>query len=122
MKLFRWSRESETMKNVWHHMTGREKWRAYMYQGLYGLWFGFTVAAPFGFLAVSIFVSLRPPPQLLEGVTPFFYRTPWPIALGVLLVGVAINIPVAIYVQRKLNQSHASSKWARSQGYTVDDL
>jgi len=43
MELFCWSRESETMRNVWHRMTASEKWRAYMYQGLYGLWVDITV-------------------------------------------------------------------------------
>lgn len=123
MKLFLWSRESKTMKNVWHHMTTREKWRTYLYQGLYGGWYGLTVALPFGFLVGSIFLSSRPPPELPEGMAmTFFMRPPWPIALGILLVGVAINIPVVIYLQRKLKQLRASSEWARSQGYTVDDL
>ncbi len=123
MRLFLWQRESKTVKNVRHHMTTREKWRLYLYQGLYGAWYGLTVALPFGFLVACVSWSLRPPPDVPEWMTmPFFYRTPWPIALGVLLVGVAINIPVVIYLQRKLKRFLASSKWARSQGYTVDDL
>ena len=123
MRLFVWQRESETVKNVRHHMTTREKWRLYLYQGLYGGWYGLTVARPFGFLVGSIFLSSRPPPQLPEGMTmTFFMRPPWPVALGILLVGVAINIPLAIWLWGKLKEFLASTEWARAQGYTVDDL
>lgn len=123
MKFFRWSRESKPMKEVWDHMTAGEKFKAHVYSAPYGLWYGLTVALPFGFLVRSVWLSLRPLPDLPEGMTmPFIFRMPWPIALGILLVGVAINIPVVIYLQRKLKQLCAATEWARSQGYTAEEL
>ena len=106
-------KRTETFKR----MTRGEKWKVRMYNGALGACMGLT----FGFPSSLLLDALRGQPETFSvgGVTWLLDR---PTALGVWLVGVAIFIPVLIYVQRRLKQLHASSEWARSQGYTVDDL
>ena len=108
---------SKKRTEAFKHMTRGEKAKARMWYGLLGGWMGLT----FGFPSSLLLDALRGQPETFSvgGVTWLLDR---PTALGIWLVGVAIFIPVAIYLQGKVKQLHAASEWARSQGYTVDDL
>ncbi len=58
---------------------------------------------------------------LLFGIIRVYAPT-WPTALGILVAALAINVPLVIYLRRKLRKFLAGTEWARAQGYTVHDL
>ncbi len=89
-----------------------------MYHSVLGsAWLAITVVFPAMVLTAAL--HGRPETFSVGGVT---WLLDWPTALGIFLVGVAVYIPVAICLQRKLKKFLASTEWARAQGYTVDDL
>ncbi len=104
-------------RETYKHMTAGEKLTAHMYIAAYAAWIGLTVAIP----GEVLLTALRGSPETLSigGVT---WLLDLPAALGILLVGVAACIPVVIYLRRKLREFLASTKWARAQDYTPNQL
>ncbi len=102
---------------TYKRMTRGEKAKVRMYYGLLGGWMGLTLCYPSSLLTKAL--RGQPGTFSVGGVT---WLIDWPTALGVWLVGVAIFIPVAFCFRRKMKKLHVSTEWARSQGYTVDDL
>ena len=82
-------KRTETFK----HMTRGEKAKVRMFYGLLGAWAGFTLGYPSSLLLNT----LRGQPETLS-VGGVIWLLDWPTALGIWLVGVAIFIPVAIYL------------------------
>ena len=115
---------SAKMREISRHMTVAEHLKASMYGIAWGLWAGHTVLIPVGFFVWSVTIPYEPPGRMLPlllGIIRVHAPT-WPTALGILVAALAINIPLVIYLRRKLKKFLAGTKWARSQGYTVDDL
>lgn len=104
-------------REVYKHMTAGEKLTAHMYIAAYAGWIGLTVGFPGHLLRGAIEGS----PETLR-IGHIAWLLDPPAALGVLLAGIVICAPVVIYFRRKLREHLASTEWARSQGYTVDDL
>ena len=125
MKWWRRPLGSEKMREICRHMTLSEHLKGQIYAAVWAVWGVYTIILPFGVFTAS-FAGRGEPLGTMR--LPLIFRTvwvpwpTWPIALCILLVALAINIPLVIYLRRKLKKFLAGTKWARAQGYTVDDL
>ena len=128
MKWWRRPLGSEKMIEISRHMTIVEHLKGCVYGMAWGLWGACTVAMPFAVFTASLAGSFAGRDEPQAEMLPLVFHTiwvpwpTWPVALCILLVALAINIPLGVYFRPKLKQFLASYKWARCQGYTVDDL
>jgi len=107
MNWYMWSPfQSEAVKEICAHMTRDEKIACMIRSGLLGLWTAAVFAAPQSIILLPLVFGIK--------------RSALAISIAVILL---IIFLISIPIIRKSNKNFlCSTKWAKSEGYTVDKI
>ena len=112
--------QSKKMREICEHMTTEEKREITRRAAMWGTTMGWLFAVPFGLVfAVGVWPKLAPRLGLSYGS---WFQIPLWLAISLIVILVVIWLPRGLHFREKQKRLLASAEWARSQGYTVDDL
>ena len=112
--------QSKKIREICEHLTETEKEEWLRLAASWGRWGAYSFAGPIGLLA-GLWVMARLAVRL-EFPYPFPFEITSRVAISVIAILLVILMPAAIRFRKNQKEFLASTEWARSQGYTADEL